>query len=233
MTTKSRKQSIHRVVNGDAMIKLRSVADESAQLVLADPPYGIDYRSRLGEKIINDDRPYIWWLNEAFRVCIPGGGIVCFTRWDVQEPFRMAIESAGFKVKSQNVWNKGGGGKGDLRAQFSPQHELVWWATKGKFRFPNRRPGTVLSVPKPSNNNRTHPTEKPVELMRQLIEATTVQGDLVVDPFTGTGASGVACVLTGRRFFGTEIDGKYARIARERIKAAIPSNKRPTQSPPR
>lgn len=211
------KESMHRVVRGDTMIKLRSVKDESAQLILADPPYGIGYTSQLGRKILNDEHPFIWWMHDAYRICKPGGGILCFTRWDVQEPFRMAIESAGFKIRSQVVWDKGGNGMGDCKTQFSPRHELAWWAIKGRFAFPAARPLSLLSVPKPPSNNRTHPTEKPVELMRQLIEATTRQGDLVVDPFTGTGASGVACVLTGRRFLGTELDGKYARIARQRI----------------
>lgn len=211
---------MHRVVKGDSMIKLRSVADESAQLVLADPPYGIGYHSRQGVKVINDKHPYIWWLNEAHRACKPGGGILCFTRWDIQDAFKLAIESAGFKIRSQIVWDKCVHGIGDCKTQFAPKHELIWWAIKGRFAFPDKRPMSLISVPRPSGNMRTHPTEKPVELMTQLIQATTRPGDLVVDPFTGTGATGVACVHTGRRFFGTEIDGKYARKARERIAQA-------------
>ncbi len=211
---------MQRLVKGDAMIKLRSVPTESAQLVLTDPPYGIGYQSTTGVKIKNDERPFIWWMHDAHRICKPGGGILCFTRWDIQDSFKLAIEAAGFKIRSQVVWDKGGNGMGDCKTQFSPRHELIWWATKGKFAFPNERPLSLISVPKPRGNKRTHPTEKPVELMYQLIEATTRPGDLVVDPFTGTGASGVACTLSGRRFFGTELDGKYARKARERIAAA-------------
>lgn len=201
------------------MLKLRSVPDGAAQLVLADPPYGIAYKSQLGHTIANDQRPYIWWMHEAYRICAGGGGILCFTRWDVQDAFKVAIESAGFKIRSQVVWDKLGNGMGDCKTQFSPRHELIWWATKGRFTFPGPRPLSVMCVPKPRGKMRTHPTEKPVDLMQQLIEATTVRGDLVVDPFTGTGATGVACVKAGRRFYGVEMDGKYARKARERIAA--------------
>lgn len=202
------------------MVKLRSVKDESAQLILSDPPYGIGYQSRDGSKIANDERPFIWWMHDAYRICKPGGGILCFTRWDIQDSFKLALESAGFRIRSQVVWDKMVHGIGDCRTQFAPKHELIWWAVKGKFSFPDRRPMSLISVPRPSGNNRKHPTEKPVELMRQLIEATTRRGDLVVDPFTGAGATGVAATLTGRRFYGVELNGKYARIARERIAAA-------------
>lgn len=211
---------MQRLVKGDAMVKLRSVKAESAQLVLTDPPYGIGYESQKGVRIANDERPFIWWMHDAFRICKPGGGILCFTRWDIQEVFKVALESAGFVIRSQVVWDKGGNGMGDCKRQFSPRHELIWWATKGRFAFPGKRPLSVLHVPKPPSNNRKHPTEKPVELMHQLIEATTRPGDLVVDPFTGAGASGVAATLTGRRFYGVEINGKYARVARQRIAAA-------------
>ena len=211
---------MQRLVKGDAMVTLRSVETESAQLVLTDPPYGIGYESRTGVRIKNDEHPFIWWIHEAFRVCKPGGGILCFTRWDIQDSFKLALESAGFRIRSQIVWDKMVHGIGDCKTQFAPKHELVWWAIKGKFAFPDRRPMSVISVPRPGGKKRTHPTEKPVDLMHQLIQATTRHGDLVVDPFTGTGATGVACALSGRRFFGVEINGTYARKARERIAAA-------------
>ena len=202
------------------MLKLRSIGDGEARLVLADPPYGIAYKSRTGVTIANDKHPYIWWLHEAYRICTDGGGLLCFTRWDVQEAFKLAIESAGFVIRSQVVWDKCAHGMGDCKAQFAPKHEVVWWATKGRFAFPGKRPMSVISVPRPGGKHRTHPTEKPVDLMQQLIESTTNPRDLVVDPFTGTGSTGVACVKSNRRFFGVEMNGTYARKARERIAAA-------------
>ena len=202
------------------MKALRFIRTESARLVCTDPPYGIGYTNHQGESVINDERPFIWWLAEAFRITMPGGALICFTRWDVQEQFRMAIECAGFSVKSQLVWDKGGGGVGDCKSQFLPQHEVVWFATKGRFAFPNRRPLSMLHYPKPINTLRVHPTEKPVGLLASLIRSTTSRGELVVDPFSGSGSCGVACVHEQRRFIGIELDGRYAGRSRQRIAEA-------------
>lgn len=211
------KTTPHRIVRGDSLDKLRKVPEGSAQLVLTDPPYGIGYQTKLGVKIANDQRPFIWWLHDAFRACAEGGSLLCFTRWDVQDRFKLAIEAAGFRVRSQVIWEKHPHGMGDCKAQFAPKHELIWFATKGRFEFPGKRPMSVIRVPTPKGKDRSHPTEKPVDLLTQLIEATTKPGELVIDPFAGTGSCGVACVKTGRRFWGCELEGRYASKARERI----------------
>jgi len=203
------------------MRALRFIRSESVQLVCTDPPYGVGYVSTTGESILNDERPYIWWLAEAFRITKPGGALICFTRWDVQETFRMAIECAGFSVRSQLVWDKQTYGMGDCKAQFAPNHEVMWFATKdqrgAKFAFPGPRPGSIVTETRPHNTHRCHPTEKPVGLLSSLVRSTTSRGDLVVDPFAGSGSCGVACVREQRKFIGIELDGRYAGKARQRI----------------
>lgn len=198
------------------MHKLRKVRTESVALICTDPPYGIGY-TRNGVTIANDERPYIWWLAEAYRVAAPDSALICFTRWDVQEAFRMAIECAGFSVKSQLVWDKQTYGMGDCKGQFSPTHEVMWFATKGKFAFPGPRPESVVRDTRPHNTRRFHPTEKPVGLLRSLVVSCTKPGDTVLDPFAGSGSCGVACVRSNRRFIGIELDGRYANRARQRI----------------
>lgn len=210
-------QSMHRIVRGDSMRLLPRQPAESAQLVLVDPPFGVRYKSTLGQKILNDERPYIWWLAEAFRLTREGGSMVCFSRWDVAEIFRTAIECAGFRVRSQVIWHKPGGGMGDTRQQFAPSHEMAWFAVKGSFAFPDKRPMSVIEAAPIRGNTRTHPCEKPVPLLEHLINHTTRPGDLVLDPFCGSGASIVACVRTGRRGLGIELDHNHARKARERV----------------
>ena len=216
--------NIHRVIRGDAMSKLRKVRTESAQLVCTDPPYGVGYQSTKGIRVLNDERPYIWWLHEAYRVTAEGGALICFTRWDVQEVFRVAIECAGFKLKSQLVWDKLSFGMGDCKGQYAPTHEVMWFATKEigkkKFAFPGPRPSSLIRDPKPHNTRRFHPTEKPVGMLAELIKSTTRMGDLVVDPFSGSGSCGVACVRTQRKFVGIELDGRYVNRSRERIAEA-------------
>ncbi len=79
--------------------------------------------------------------------------------------------------------------------------------------------GTSNLLQIPNIKNKVHPTQKPVELMKILIENSSNEGDIVVDCFAGSGSTGVACLETGRRFFGCEIDKKFFDIAVERIKA--------------
>jgi len=70
------------------------------------------------------------------------------------------------------------------------------------------------------NNGIEHPSPKPIELYKWILEVVTNPGDLILDPFMGSGTTGVACVQTGRRFIGIEIDPKYYAIAEKRIAEA-------------
>lgn len=211
------------LVEGDCLDGLKGLEDGCAKLVLTDPPYGIGYRDNSGNTIKNDERPFIWWLNDAYRVTADRGALLCWCRWDVQEAFRNAIELAGFDVRSQIVWSKRGGGQGDTRTQASPSHEVAWWATKGRFRWAGRRLQSVIEARPPHAKIRTHPTEKPVRMLREIIQSATHAGDLVVDPFMGTGSCGVAARQAGRRFWGCELDAGYMQVATTRLAATMPT----------
>ena len=206
-----------QLIEGDCLTELPKLGDGLAKLVLADPPYGIGYKDTAGRTVKNDEHPFIWWLAEAYRVTSDRGALFCFCRWDVQEAFRIAIASAGFTVRSQVIWVKRGGGQGGIRNQASPSHEVAWFATKGSFRFPGKRLDSVLEARRPPSQRRTHPTEKPVALLRTILESTTAPGDLVVDPFMGSGASAVAANLTHRKYWGCELDPSYVAAARFRV----------------
>lgn len=97
--------------------------DESVNAIITDPPYGINYVSQTGARIKNDKAPFIWFLYDAFRVLKSGGTLLCFTRWDVEQTFIDAIELAGFRVKSEVIWDKVYHGMGDTKAAFAPAHE--------------------------------------------------------------------------------------------------------------
>ncbi len=95
--------------------------------------------------------------------------------------------------------------------------ELAWInMDRGYYRIYRIQHGGVINADGP-NIKRVHPTQKPVALMRRIINDYTEPGDLILDPFCGSGTTGVACVQTGRRFIGIEIDEGYADIARARI----------------
>lgn len=205
------------LIQGDCLDKLREIPSGTIDAVVADPPYGISYRSRTKGAVRNDHRPFIWWLYDAYRVLKRRGALICFCRWDVQEVFRVAIEAAGFTVRSQVVWDRMVHSAGNVTQQFAPRHDVAWFATRGPFRFPGRRPQSVIQVRRVDYRDAHHPTEKPFELMRQLVTAITPVGGVVLDPCAGSGSTGLAAVWEGRRFIGIELDETYAATATNRL----------------
>ena len=204
------------LIQGDCLQEMKRLKTESVDAVITDPPYGIAYANQAGKRVLNDERPFIWWLYDAYRIAATGGALVCFCRWDVQEAFRWAIEIAGFKVKSQVIWDRGVHGMGDTKSAFGPRHDVIWFATKGKFEFPGRRPQSVLGFRR-LLNGLIHPTQKPVELMEYLVRAVCPDEGLVLDPFMGSGSTGVACIRSGRRFIGIEQDEEHYKNANKRM----------------
>lgn len=210
------------VITGDCMSVLRDMATESIDMVITDPPYGIDYQShrkekaRRIEKIANDKAPFIWWIYDAARILKRGGGVLCFTRWDVQQVFIDALRLAGLTVKSVIVWDKKTHGMGDLKGSFAPRCEAIIFASKGHYEFPGKRPDDLISCAKVANQSLAHPNEKPVALLEQLIEATTVPGALILDPFAGSGSTLVAATKKCRQYVGIEIDEQYSKLTAAR-----------------
>ncbi len=210
---------------GDCLEIMKTIPDKSVDVVITDPPYGIDYQSCWRDdkllwkpKIQNDTSPFIGWANDVGR--ITRSAIYLFYRWDKQNEFCDEIVKAGFCIKSQIVWDKIIQGMGDLTGGYAPQHENILFATKNGFRFPGRRPSTVIRQKRVFPNDLLHPNEKPVALIQRLIEDSTIAGDTIMDFTMGSGTTGVACMLTGRNFIGIEIDPKYYAIAEKRIKDA-------------
>lgn len=214
---------------GDCLEVMRQLPDNSVDAVVTDPPYGIDYQSghryKLAKlpKIANDERPFVWWLYDAFRVLKDGGAILCFCRWDVQEAFRLAMEWAGFTIKSQVIWDRQSHGMGDLKAAFAPNHDVIWFGVKGRFEFPGKRPQSVVRSTRVSGVDLIHPNEKPVDLMRWCVESVTPKGGTVLDPFAGSGSTLVAAVENGYKAIGIELDATYCEIIRKRMAELQPA----------
>jgi DNA modification methylase len=127
------------------------------------------------------------------------------------------------------VWDKGTMSGGDLTAPFGPAHERISFAVS-KHRHPGQigqdalpariRKGSVLQFTRPTGLQVRHPTEKPVALLRELVESSSRAGELVLDPFAGVGSTGVAAILSGRRTLLVEFDDHYARVAVDRVRRA-------------
>jgi len=214
--------------------------DSSVDLIVTDPPYGIDYKSnRQGidrkisnaregdivvreqyfEKIKNDDTVPTDWLKEAFRVLKNDSAIYIFCHWTKWAALSAGVEQHGFKIKNMIVLNKSNHGMGDLKGSYAPKHELLLFAVKGKhvLRFPPRGKD-VWDVPiKFTGAHRLHPNEKPLKWMIPAIAASSDANGLVLDPFCGSGSTLEAAKENGRKYLGFDIDIKWVEIASKRL----------------
>ena len=221
--------NVDTIIQGDCLEVMKEIPDKSIDLVLTDPPYGIDYqssrrtdKSKRFDKISNDKSPFLAWLPEAYRLLKDDGALLCFCRWDVQENFRDAITQSEFKIKSQVIWDREVHGMGDLNGAFAPCHDIIWFATKGNFRFYSTRPASVIRCQRLDASGMIHPNQKPIGLFEKLIIPCSDIGQNVLDPFLGSGTTAVAAKRTGRHFIGIELSPEYCEIARKRV-AAVPA----------
>ncbi|WP_243116920.1 DNA-methyltransferase [Heliophilum fasciatum] len=180
------------------------------------------YRSSSRQKkftaIQNDDVIFADWLSDAYRVLKDGGALYCYTRWDVYGEWHQRIAQL-FTVKNCIIWSKNGGGMGDLRGQYSPSHEFLIFATKGRHLLNGKRISDVWPVARDASAHYVHPTQKPVKLAETIITKSSKPGDTVLIPFCGSGSDCVAAKQLGRRFIAFDIEQRYIDAANLRLEA--------------
>jgi site-specific DNA-methyltransferase (adenine-specific) len=221
---------------GDAMTVLGEL-EAGIELVVTDPPYssgarrdaerqvrGAMLRSMEDEDWFSHDAMtgwgFSWFIRGAFTSLrsqlIAGAHVYVFIDWRQTPNVYGMLEASGYRVNQCLVWAKPHFGMGTF---WRNQHENVVFASIGT---PNpmldRGMGSVIECSAVSPTARVHPTEKPADLLHSIIEA--VPGDLVLDPFMGSGTTGVACARLGRKFIGIEIEPRYFDIACRRIEEA-------------
>lgn len=202
-----------RLLLGDCLEILPLIGKVDA--VVSDCPYGINYQSgHATDALWGKRRAIAHDKTTAARdtVALWSAGRPCllFGTWRAQRPDG---------TRQVLIWDKGGAlGMGALDIPWKPDHEEIY--VLGKGYIGTRDSGSVLCHPpvqSMAKNGRLHPTEKPVNLMVDLVRK--VPG-VVLDPFMGSGTTGVACVKLGRKFIGIEIDEGYFDIACKRIQDA-------------
>lgn len=204
---------------------VKKIPTETVDLVITDPPYGIDFQSQWRKdkmqwkpKILNDERPFTDFIYGLKRIVKKSGAVMIFTRWDVQQTFIDVMTEEGMKPKNILIWDKVIHGMGDLQKAYGSRYEsIIFWANKN-FRFNGKRPIDIIRWPRVNPADLLHPNEKPVGLIKELIRQTTHEGDVVADLFMGSGTTAIACIETDRNYIGFELDKKYVDIARKRIK---------------
>lgn len=141
------------------------------------------------------------------------------TRDDVAPQWKAAAVEAGLTLKTTVVWDKTNWTAGDLEGDYGAQTELILFAHKGRHILRNGRDSNLWRVPRDPPSE--HPTPKPIALMGRIIRNSSDVGDTILDPFMGSGSTGVAAVQNGRRFIGIELEQKYFDLSRRRIERAL------------
>lgn len=200
----------YKILQGDCLELMRGIPDKSIDLILTDPPYGIGrdkgiygYGVAKGRKY-KDDWDKMIPLKETFdeiirvakNVIIFGGNY-----------FAHCLPPS----KHWIVWDK----KGDVafKNPFSDCELMYTSFNRVVKKITFKQQGFI----KDTKDERFHPTQKPTELLTQILETYSNEGETVLDCFMGSGSTGVACVRTNRNFIGMEMDKKYIEIAEKRI----------------
>lgn len=209
----------YAIVQADCLDVGRALPRGVFSSCVIDPPYGMKYQGLEDRRppIANDERPFVWWLHDAFEVLTDDAALACFCQWKGQEDFATAIRLAGFQIRSHGVWDRMNGGMGATHCTLAPRHDIVWFATKGRFRFPNGRPDSVFPFANVPARQRLHSTQKPDALMQRLVTALTPRGGIVYDPCMGSGSTGAAALAAGYRFVGVELDPANFKTASDRL----------------
>ena len=221
------------VVHGDSTEVIKAVGREYGKVfdaVITDVPYGqaFDPRSTDEEGIQGDSSvPEAMKINrevfKSLRLSVKKGSPVLSFAGDSCLCEMKTLLEEWYTFKQIIIWNKmhiGMSSMGDTPVRWRPKHEYALLSYHGDPRVENenRHDGTVMEFKRPSNEKRFHPTEKPPDMMRYIIESLTEEGDLIVDPFAGSGVTLDAAKQTGRKYFGVEIDDRFYSKIQERLK---------------
>lgn len=228
---------MNKIINENAIEFMKTLGNESIDLIVTDPPYKVTPKGCAGNsggmmttketmkgKIFkhNDIKP-IDYIPEFYRLLKDGSHCYIMTNHvNLQEMLNVATE-CGFHFIKSLVWNKGNKIMGRF---YMSQFEYILFFRKGKGKKINKC-GTadILNVPnkktKDENGKNLHDTEKPVELMKILVENSSQVGEVVLDPFVGVGATAIACKELDRQYIGVELDEHYYNIAVNRVDGYI------------
>ena len=215
---------LNTIYNEDCLEGMKQIPDESIDMILCDPPYGMNYRSNYRKDkydSIKNDSSLEWideFVDEIYRISKDNTAHYMFTSFHNIDLFKQAIERK-FKVKNLLTWVKNNTSMGDLKGDFAPKTEFIIFFHKGRRLINGKRDSNVLEYNR--TGNKLHPTQKPIDLTEYLISKFSDKEDVILDPFMGSGTTAIACLNTNRQYIGFEIDETYYKLSLDRIEKHI------------
>jgi DNA modification methylase len=218
------------IIQGDCSTVLKTLPAASVDFVLTDPPYFVRYKDRSGRTIRNDLYPgrVLDAFNDVYRVLKPNSLCVSFYGWNRVDSFFTAWKGAGFTPVGHIVFSKT---YASAQRFLRYSHESAYVLAKGRPQLPADPLSDVL--PWYYSGNHSHPNEKSVGTIKPIIEAFTRAGDVVLDPFAGSGSSLVAAALLRRQYVGIELEQQYCELARRRLAGVMRCLAIPRREPQR
>ncbi len=222
------KRAAFELVQADAVEWLRTLAADSVDLVITDPPYeslekhraiGTTTRLKHSKSSSNDwftifpNARFPELFAELYRVLRRGSHLYLFCDAETMFVAKPLGEAAGFKFWKPIVWDKKTIGMG---YHYRARHEFVLFFEKGKRKLNDLGVADVIEAPRIKNG---YPTEKPVAVADILVKQSSSIGELVIDPFVGAGSTGLAALQNGRRFLGADVSAGALEIAEGRLRA--------------
>lgn len=222
-----------KLMQGDCLELMKDIPDGSVDLVLTDPPYKMNHSTGGSKSIGMDSRwqgnikagntvmgfqfsiKFADWLPSVYRVLKPSGHCYIFCNDKNMKEILNEATKVGFRESNILVWVKN---NACPNRYYMKNCEFITFLYKGAAK-PINEMGCKCAVEIKNINgkDKRHPTEKPVDLLKQYVINSTTPNQVVLDPFMGSGSTGVACVNTKRRFIGIELDAGYFKIAEKRI----------------
>ncbi len=216
-----------QLIKGFAEVEMKKIPDESVDLIILDPPYGIEFNTNfrkeesetIGEISLDNEKIFETFpdvIRECYRVLKNNTAIYVFSRWDTTGRF-IAILSKYFNIKNRLNWVKNNWSMGDLNGSYAMQCEDIIFAVKGRYILNEGRDPDYLPYPRVSNQSLFHSHQKPIELLNFLIGKSSKRGEIVLDCYAGSGSTIISAVNLGRESIGIELNDKYMNIINERL----------------
>lgn len=230
------------VINADSKDIIKRIPDNSIDLILTDPPYNLGKHSTgnitlPGRAPMNNDIAH-WdmidfnpeeWADEFIRILKPTGNLFIFTSYNQIGRWYNSLDHK-FDTSNFMIWHKTNPAPKIFKAGFLNSCEIIFtcWNKKHTWNFSSQAEmhnfleSSICMRPERLSNPK-HPAQKPVKILKRIIEIASNKGDIVFDPFMGVGSTGVASLELGRRFIGVEIDSSYCIAGRTRINNTLSS----------